>query len=144
MNWWQTALILFAVLWVLQSLGTWIQMTHYRKVMTEVAKYHKDGFLGTGNAKSNFGNGLIVMLVATAEGVVSKALVMEGRTVFARFKEIPELSGVKLDELEKPEFFGPASKARAEAFGKAIAQIRSIQQESSKMAAKAGKGGDGR
>ena len=143
MNWWQTALILLGVLWALQILGTWVQMSHYQKVMADIARAYRDGYLGTGNAKGTTGQGLIVMLVSSADGVIRKAMAMEGRTVLARFREIPELSGLTLDDLEKLDFFGPAQKARATAIGQAIAQIRKIQSESGKKAAVAGKGGVG-
>ncbi|MDP4823589.1 MAG: transcriptional regulator GutM [Aestuariivirgaceae bacterium] len=142
MSWWHYALIALGLIWVLQIYGTWIQMNHYRQVMTGITASFKDGYLGTGNAKSTFGKGLIVILIASADGVVRKALAMEGRSVFARFQEIPEFSGLTLDAIGKEGFFEPAQKARAQAFGKAIEQIRQLQSNrSSEAASGAGKKG---
>ena len=128
MNWWQIALLVLAVFWALQVLGTWFQMRHYQDVLARITRNSSDGFLGTGNAKSSLGRGLITILVANADGTIRQALAMEGRSVLARFEEVPALQGKQLAELEQPGFFPIEQKARAEAFGKAIAQIREIQQ----------------
>jgi glucitol operon activator protein len=141
MSWWYYALIGLGLLWVLQTIGTWIQMSHYRVVMTGITASYRDGFLGTGNAKSTLGKGLIVIVIASADGVVRKALAMEGRSVFARFQELPEYSGLTLDAISQPDFFDATQKGRAEAFGKAIGQIRELQSsKSSKPASPAEKG----
>lgn len=135
MSWWQYALIALGVLWVLQIIGTWVQMSHYRQVMTGITKSYRDGYLGTGNAKSTLGKGLIVILIASADGIVRKALAMEGRSVFARFQELPEFSGLTLEQIGTKGFFSPAESAREKAFAKAIEQIRALQSERSNNAA---------
>lgn len=127
MNWWQWALLGLGVLWTLQIIGTWVQMRHYQEVMTGIGDSYKDGFLGTGNAKATIGRGLIVILVTAQDGTIRKALAMEGRTVLARFQEIPEYIGLNVEALANPEFFGEGQKARATAFGRAIDQIKEIQ-----------------
>ena len=140
MEWWQLALLALGVLWALQSVGTWVQMRHYQQVMAGIGDSYKDGYLGTGNARGTVGRGLIVMLVASPQGVVRKALAMEGRTVFARFQEIPELSGVTLDELGRAGFFGEGQKAREKAFALAIKQIKELQSAKNRRKAVAGAG----
>ena len=135
MSWWHYALIAIGLVWVLQIFGTWVQMSHYRQVMTGITASFSDGYLGTGNAKSTLGKGLIVILISSADGLVRKALAMEGRSVFARFQELPAFVGLTLDEMEKPSFFADTEKARAEAFGKAIGQIRQLQSDRSSKAA---------
>ena len=127
MTWWQWALLALGLLWALQIVGTWVQMRHYQDVMTRVGGSYKDGFLGTGNAKGTVGRGMIVMLITAQDGTIRKALAMEGRTVLARFEEIPEYVGLPMETLADPDFFGPEQKARAKAFGRAIDQIKEIQ-----------------
>jgi glucitol operon activator protein len=94
-----TLVLVLAVLWLLQSVGTYFQIRHYRKVLSGIAREGDEGYVGVGNAKARFGKGVILILVVDGDEVVRRALKMRGMTVFARFKEAPELVGLGLDEL---------------------------------------------
>lgn len=50
-------------------------------------------------------------------------MLMEGRSVLAKFKALPEFEGRALDELRSGTVFGPGFKGREAALAQAIAQI---------------------
>jgi glucitol operon activator protein len=120
---WEKGLILLAVLWALQAVGTWVQMRHYRTVMGSIARSWPDGHLGASAVRGYLGKGVIAIVVATPDDVVRQVFVMEGRSVFAKFRECPEDRGLTLAALATAE--GKAKqKSRQKAMAGAIAQIR--------------------
>lgn len=124
MAFWQQALILLVVVWALQALGTWLQMRHYRDVMREMSTRWPDGYMGAANAKGRLGKGVIALMLVTPDLIVRKLFLMEGRSVFAKFREFSEFEGRTLEELAAKPPFPDTEKARNEAMEKAIAQIR--------------------
>jgi len=121
MNFWQSALLVLGVLWALQSVGTYLQMRHYRRVLGDITTRWADGYVGVGVAKANFGRGVIAILVVGADERVREALVMEGRSVFAKFVSLPELAGVPAAELRAGARASSAN--RTAAFRQALEQI---------------------
>lgn len=121
MNFWQSALLVLGVLWALQSVGTYLQMRHYRRVLGDITTRWADGYVGVGVAKANFGRGVIAILVVGADERVREALVMEGRSVFAKFVSLPELAGVLAAELRAGARASSAN--RTAAFRQALEQI---------------------
>lgn len=113
---------IFAVLWILQILGTAWQMRHYRRVLGGIAARWRDGAVGVGNARSRLGKGLILIVVVGSDDVVREALAMRGRTVFAKFRPLETLHGSTLTELRatQPDKRDPGF---ARALGRAVAQI---------------------
>lgn len=122
-------LLTLGVLWALQAGGTYFQMRHYRGVIRSVTGGRSDGYLGVGNAKSRFRKGVILILVADDEGLVQTALMMRGRTVFARFKEASELEGYTVDNLRNESGERDESGAVMLAARRAVEQIDRIRAE---------------
>jgi glucitol operon activator protein len=120
---WQKGLMLLAVLWAFQAVGTWVQMRHYRRVLGEIARSWPDGYLGAHAVRSYLGKGVIAIVVATPDDIVRQVLVMEGRSVFAKFKACPEDQGLSLNALATVETT-TRHKSRRRAVEGAIAQIR--------------------
>ena len=54
---WQIGLLLLGAVWLLQAAGTWLQMRHYREVMSSIGGKWTDGYLGVGNARASLGRG---------------------------------------------------------------------------------------
>jgi glucitol operon activator protein len=130
---WQIALILLAVMWILQAAGTWLQMRHYRGVMGLIEGRWTDGYLGIGNARASLGRGVILMLVAGPDSTVRELLIMEGRSVLAKFRPFKEFQGRSLASLPGDEAFTKV-RGRLQALDQAIEQIekaRGKQQEAS-------------
>ncbi len=129
MGFWAVLLLVLGCLWVLQVMGTYLQMSHYRKVLGGITAEGREGFVGVGNAKSRFGKGVILILVTGRDGVVQRALKMRGRTVFARFEEAKALVGLGIDELRGEGLEGPEDPATMMAARKAVEQIDRIRAE---------------
>jgi glucitol operon activator protein len=121
---WQLALIGLVAAWALQALGTYVQMRHFSSTMGEVSRSWPDGFVGAGNARSTFGAGMILLLVVSPDRIVRRALVMKGRTVFARFARLTAIEGKPLSALpDEPTF---QDKAASGALIKATQQIDKV------------------
>ena len=129
MSWIAYVILLLALAWILQIIGTYFQMRHYRKVLSGITREGGEGFVGVGNAKATFGKGVILILVSDANDVVRRALRMRGMTIFARFKEAPDLVGMSLDELRAEGREEPYDKSTMLAARRAIEQIDRIKQE---------------
>ena len=129
MGWIGYLILVLALVWALQIVGTYFQMRHYREVLGGITREGGEGYVGVGNAKARFGKGVILILVAGEDDVVRRALRMRGMTIFARFQEAPELVGVGLDELRNAEREGPYEKGTMLAARRAVEQIDRIKQE---------------
>ena len=132
---WVWVLAAVAVLWLLQMVGTHIQMSHYRSVLGGITREGGKGFVGAGNAKARFGKGVILILISDEDDSIKRALRMRGMTVFARFEEAPDLLGMTLDELGAEKREGPYEKATMLAACRAVEQIQRIKSEKSGVAA---------
>lgn len=132
---WIWVLLAVAALWILQMVGTHVQMSHYRSVLGGITREGGKGFVGAGNAKARFGKGVILILVSDEDDVVKRALRMRGMTVFARFEEALDLVGMSLEELRQEKREGPYEKATMLAARRAVEQIYRIQSEKAGVAA---------
>ena len=119
---WQIGLLLLGAVWLLQAVGTWLQMRHYREVMGSIHDHWTDGFMGVGNARASLGRGVILMLVLGPDDMVRDLLVMEGRSVFAKFKRLEQFQGRNSSSLLEDETF-TAQRGRKQALEQAIQQI---------------------
>ena len=128
-------ILLLAVAWILQIVGTYFQMRHYREVLGGITREGGEGYVGVGNAKATFGKGVILILVADENDVVRKALRMRGMTILARFKEAPDLVGMNIDELRAEGREGPYEKSTMLAARRAIEQIDRIKEEKQRATA---------
>ncbi|HEX7390261.1 MAG TPA: transcriptional regulator GutM [Acidiphilium sp.] len=120
-----TLIAIFAILWILQIAGTAWQMRHYRRVLGEIATRWRDGAIGVGNAKARLGKGMILILVVGTDDRLRAAMIMQGRSVFAKFRPLPALVGKPLDELRDESHIGaaPRDAGFARACARAIEQI---------------------
>jgi glucitol operon activator protein len=124
MAFWQIALLALALAWAVQAFGTWSQVRHYRTVMSSISARYADGHLGAGNARGRFGKGVIAIVVADQQDVVRELLIMEGRSVFAKFRALPEFAGRTLDALAAEPPFPAKESGRNQAVARAIEQLR--------------------
>ena len=134
MDTWIWVLLALGVVWVLQIVGTHVQMSHYRKVLSGITREGGKGYVGAGNAKARFGKGVILLLVTDENDVVRRALRMRGMTVFARFREAPDLVGLSLDDLRDDDREGPYERATMLAAKRAVEQIDTIKSEKARAA----------
>ncbi|MBC8129984.1 MAG: transcriptional regulator GutM [Rhizobiaceae bacterium] len=125
---WQWGLVLLVVAWALQAAGTWKQMRHYREVMGDITRRWPDGWLGVGNARGGLRKGVIAVVVATRDDAVRRVLLMEGRSVFAKFASIEGVEGLPLDRLSSARFLD-ANVGRRTAVDMAVAQIQKARSK---------------
>lgn len=73
----------------------WLQHRAYRRTVDRVAaQEHRPGVaLVSGRAKGALRGAVAVLVIDRGDRRVVRALVMEGASVFARFREAPELTG---------------------------------------------------
>jgi len=100
---WTTFIFIFASIWALQFLLTHFQVKHYQSEIKKLSK-RDSGFLGTGYYKKRFGNGAIIVLVCDENARITDAKVMKGLTVFARFRNMQQLTGMKLEDSRLVDF----------------------------------------
>ena len=100
MAWWQYALLALVIAWALQAYGVWVQTQHYQRVFAELRRSWSDGMLGVGAAPAKLGKGAIVIVVVDPRGTVRAVEVMQGRSVFAKFKSRDDLVGLSLADLK--------------------------------------------
>ncbi|MFJ1293461.1 transcriptional regulator GutM [Paracoccus yeei] len=127
---WKIALFLLGVVWLLQCFGTWMQMRHFRSVMSAITDKWSDGHLGAGNARSRLGKGVIAIVVIDSAAVIRKVLVMEGRSVLAKFHPLLEHEGKDLAQLKAELEQVETQKGRGSALNQAIQQLEKIKQSS--------------
>ena len=135
MSWVAYAILLLAVAWILQIVGTYFQMRHYREILGRITREGGEGYVGVGNAKATFGKGVVLILVADEHDVVRRALRMRGMTVFARFNDVPDLVGMSLEELRAEGREDPYDKSTMLAARRAVEQIDRIKQEKERTTA---------
>ena len=82
--------------WILQTvLGLW----QFKRFSNHIRDLRSFGRVAIGRAKGGFLSGVIVLLVIDNYCRIIKGEIMEGRTVFAGFKEFNILNGLTLFEL---------------------------------------------
>lgn len=131
---WQIGLLLLGVVWLLQAVGTWLQMRHYREVMSSIGGKWTDGYLGVGNARASLGRGVILMLVLGPDDTIRDLLVMEGRSVFAKFERLSQYQGRNVGSLLEDESF-TGRRGRRQALEQAMQQIATAKARKSEVPA---------
>ncbi|MGM8213446.1 transcriptional regulator GutM [Virgibacillus sp. W0430] len=99
---WGYVIIGFVLMWVLQIILSSYQLKHYNKTLKEMSQ-RNSGFLGVGVDKRRFGVGSVVIIVCNKEGVVTESRMLEGVTVFQRFKQNNAIINEHIDKLIKVE-----------------------------------------
>lgn len=91
------------VFMVIQSFLTYMQAKNFTKTLAEMRQY---GIVSSGKERRYLTEGRVLILACNQDGVITKAMEMKGRTVFARFKELDDYVGLniaQLSELEEQE-----------------------------------------
>ena len=126
----QSALTFLFVFWVLQSAGAWVQWRHYQQSVAGNRENWKQGYLGVGKSRRKFGFGAIAMVVVSPELRVKKLQVMNGMSIFARFKDIPAYEGLTLDALESSLKSKKLNDKTSKAIHQAIQRIQEVRSRS--------------
>ena len=96
-------ILLAAGMWVLQLLlGLW-QFGRFNKHVKELRSL---GRVAVGKAKGGFRAGAVALICINERAEIVHAETMAGRTVFAGFREMPELKGKFLPEINEYDCAG--------------------------------------
>ncbi|VBB07289.1 glucitol operon activator [Lucifera butyrica] len=79
-----------------QAVGTYMQVQQYKQA---VRRLHRLGNVGIGSKKGRFVPGNIVVIACNRDGVITAGEIMEGYTIFNRFKEIRGIIGKTIYDL---------------------------------------------
>lgn len=109
------------VFMVIQALGTYVQVQQYKKA---VRRLHKKGNVGIGSRRSRLKNN-IVIIACDGEGIVVDAELMEGLTIFTKFKQILEIIGKNIFSLRE-EYAAITSKKEQKRWRGHIEAIKAL------------------
>lgn len=126
MAFWQIALLAFVAAWMVQSLGVWMQMQHYQKTFADLRAQWSDGLMGAGAAPGRLGKGVIVLMVVNPDGIVRKTCMMQGRSVFTKFRDRSEFDGLSIDDVKSRAESAAYDRNVGRAVVKAIEQIEKV------------------
>lgn len=87
------ALLILFTLFVLQSIGGFMQIQDYRKA---VRRMHQLGNVGMGQKRGKFLDGHVAIIACDSEGIITGAEVMDGIGVLSRFHKKETLMEVPL------------------------------------------------
>jgi len=115
---WQ-AMVIIVGAFLLASWLSYRQHQRYSRVVNEVATEENRGgvLLVTGRAKGKLRGAVVLLVIDRRRELVTRALAMEGASVFATFRERPDLAG-PLHTL--------AERASTKAMSKAIAEAMTM------------------
>lgn len=123
----RTALAMLLACWAVQAAGAWVQWRHYQLSVAGNRATWKRGFLGIGTFRRRFGFGAVAMVVASPDMRIDRLQVMQGLSVFARFKDLPDYEGMTLVELKEGLARLGADKPVAKAIRQALQQIEEVR-----------------
>lgn len=107
-------IFLAIIMWVSQTvLGLW----QFKRFNRRVKEMRSEGRVAIGKAKGKFLAGAIVLLCIDKDCKTLRSEVMEGRTVFAGFRSIPQLNGCNLLELSDTQCNGLGRQVTAAVLG---------------------------
>lgn len=126
---WQIALLGLIAAWLAQSAGVWFQMQHYQRTFSALREQWSDGVMGAGAAPSRFGKGVIALVIIGPDGAIRRTCLMQGRSVFAKFRDMPEFDGLSAAEVSAKISDPGFDKSTGIAIGKAIEQAEKAATE---------------
>ncbi len=120
-------IILMVVLWLVQFVMSFFQMNRFYKRQSQL---RRDGLLATGMDGSRWSGRTYGVMTIDKNSVINHAESLSGITVFATLKPVPQLVGMRLDEIaaenEPPQ---GVSKRKWAAFCAAAQMLRDHLQK---------------
>lgn len=123
---WQGVLALLVAAWLLQCVGTWVQIRRYRAAFRELSSAWSDGWMSAGRGGRFPRAGAIAMIVVAPDETVRRVVVIAGRTVFAKAERIERFEGLSMRAL-RGEAAGTPKGSTAIAVLAALDQIETVR-----------------
>ncbi|MCP1226597.1 transcriptional regulator GutM [Sebaldella sp. S0638] len=115
-------IVLVVIAMALQRYFIYLQSKNYTQILLDMKKR---GNVGVGVAKGAF-SGRVVILCSDLDEIVIEGKTLKGFSTFSRFKDMPEVSGVKLDDLYNKEY---TDKKYRKSIKTAVEQIRNLKNK---------------
>lgn len=126
MNTWGWFIAIFIGMWLIQFLLTKLQMKNYQTTIRRMSK-RPSGYLGVGIQKQKIGIGVIAIVVTNEDGTIEECEVMQGVTVFTRFKPFTAYEGMHMNKLNQQLKDEPIDQAFKMALDKIQSQRKKKQ-----------------
>lgn len=97
------------LLFVVQVIGTHLQVKEYRRAVREL---HRRGNVGIGSRRRRLGPSNIVIIACDAAGEILAGKMMQGMTILSRFRPIEGIAGRTIYDL-RAEYAALPEKRRA-------------------------------
>lgn len=110
-------------LFLLQSLGTFVQIKDFQK---SIKRVHKYGNIGLGQKKGGFSNGYLTIIACDSNGVITYGERMTGITILSKCKPFDELMGIPLKGTHLDVFMDEFRKLDKKGFKKMKGYIQAI------------------
>ena len=88
-------IILIIFVWALQCIFTLFQLKYFNR---EYINLRKKGFVLIGRQRSRISRGCVILLLITREGEILDGRVMNGYTVFTKFRALPSVKNRNIME----------------------------------------------
>ena len=88
-------IILIILVWALQCIFTLFQLKYFNR---EYINLRKKGFVLIGKQRSRISRGCVILLLITREGDILDSRVMNGYTVFTKFRALPSVKNRNIME----------------------------------------------
>ena len=97
------------LLFVIQVVGTHLQVKEYKRAVREM---HKLGNVGIGARRRKLGPSNIVVIACNSDGVILDGRIMQGMTILSRFRPMEGITGRTIYDLHA-EYAALPEKRRA-------------------------------
>jgi DNA-binding transcriptional regulator of glucitol operon len=118
--------VLLAIMWVLQFIMTYVQMQKYTKRLKVI---RQDGLTAVGMGGTKYRGRAYGVLTIDNDNRVIHAERMSGWSNFAGLRAVPELIGMKIEEIADEEVELPVSKKLRVAFRNAANDLIKAREE---------------
>ena len=115
-------IILVVVAMAAQRYFIYLQSKNYTQILVEM---RTKGNVGVGVAKGAF-SGCVIILCSDLDEIIIEGKILRGFSTFSRFKDMPEVTGEKLDSLYEKEY---KDKKYKKSIRTAVEQIRNLKNK---------------
>lgn len=95
-------ILVACTIFALQSILSFIQIFYYQKYMQKITQQYSDSkgyHLYSAMERKKFGSSAIAVIVVDKNNIVKECQVLQGKSIFARFKTLTQFHGLSLSQI---------------------------------------------
>ncbi len=120
-------IFLILIVWALQCVFTFLQIKYFNKNYLHM---RKRGFVLVGKQKTRISKGCVILLQITRDGEILDNKVLNGYSVFTRFKTLPNITDKNiLNNWEEEKFNSTIKKALLNAKENYLKELEKLNEE---------------